>query len=84
MLAASAPTTDQSVHPGDHQRGPRLRQAFATKVKIAAASGYQPRAKPLDVYAPVTEVLSLLYLGSAILPPSPSLAEAGDGAVYGV
>ena len=32
----------------------------------------------------VTEVLSLLYLRFAILSPSPALAEAGDGAVFGV
>lgn len=31
-----------------------------------------------------TRGLSLLYLGFAILSPSPSLAEVGDGAVYGV
>jgi len=29
-------------------------------------------------------VLSLLYLQFAILPPSAALAEAADGAVYGV
>ncbi|WP_280140330.1 hypothetical protein [Jannaschia faecimaris] len=41
-------------------------------------------ANKLDWERPVTEVLSLLYLGFAILHPSATLAEVADGAVFGV
>jgi len=40
--------------------------------------------KSLDWDGPVTEVLSLLYLRFAMLPPSAYLAEVADGTVYGV
>ncbi len=53
-------------------------------IKETSTADHLLCTKPLDWHAPATEVLSLLYLGFAMLSPSATLAEAADGAVFGV
>lgn len=76
-------STDRSTLPKALDQEPRNGN-LCEGAKVTRQQDQISRSKSLDGLRPVSEVLGLLYLGSGIQPPSPSLAEAGDGAVYGV